>query len=93
MTAPLPIEVPAWKIVDLGPLGEQHIYRFANGYGASVIRGQYTYGGLDGLYEAAVIGFRGDKWGIISDDVAGYLTIGDVAALLAAIAAAAPPLH
>lgn len=35
--------------------GIQAIVRFPNGYGASVIRGPYTYGGTEGLYELGVL--------------------------------------
>lgn len=35
--------------------GVQRLYRFVNGYGASVIRHFGSYGGNDGLYELAVI--------------------------------------
>ena len=31
----------------------QKIYSFPNGYGASVIKGKYTYGGPEGLWEIA----------------------------------------
>lgn len=36
-------------------LAMQHIYLFANGYGASVIRNSYSYGHEYGLYELAVL--------------------------------------
>ena len=57
-------------------------FRFDNGYGASIVRHEFSYGGSDGLYELAVIKFceKGDSdWGItyetkITDDVIGYLT-------------------
>ena len=35
--------------------GEQRVYKFDNGYGASVIRHQYSYGGDKGLWELAVL--------------------------------------
>ena len=89
--APLPIEIPAWRINERNS-GEQHIYRFANGYGASVVRGPYTYGGPDGLFELGVIVFDGDKWELtydtpITDDVLGYLDLPEVAKILVRIAA------
>lgn len=60
----------------------QKIYRFENGYGASVICTPYSYGGPQGLKEIAVIKFFGPgerDWHItydtpITDDVLGYLT-------------------
>lgn len=43
--------------------GIQHIYRFANGYGASVIRHKFSKGYSDNLWELAVIRFDGpDIW-------------------------------
>lgn len=61
---------------------------FPNGYGASVVKSEYSYGGRDGLYELAVIE---EKTGEITyntpitDDVVGYLTEEGVSALLAEI--------
>jgi len=61
--------------------GPQKIFRFANGFGASVIRNEFSYGSADGLWELAVIKFDGDgaKFGLthetpITDDVLGHLT-------------------
>lgn len=53
----------------------QHIYLFANGYGASVIRNCYSYGHEYGLYELAVLkdGKLCDSTQI-TDKVIGYLT-------------------
>ena len=31
--------------------GVQHVYEFPNGYGASVIKHDYSYGGKSGLWE------------------------------------------
>jgi len=39
--------------------GTQRRYKFPNGYGASVVRGPYTYGGPEGLFELAVFGQDG----------------------------------
>lgn len=53
---------------------------FDNGYGVSVIRGPYSYGGKLGLYELAVL----DRDGLITyetpvtSDVIGYLKPEDV---------------
>ena len=54
--------------------------KFDNGYGASVVKHEFSYGGKDGLYELAVL----DKDGNltydtpITDDVIGYLRPEDV---------------
>lgn len=63
------------------PTQVQKLYRFPNGAGASVVRGEFTYGGEDGLWELAVIKFVGDGYhliypqGICSEgDVIGWLT-------------------
>jgi hypothetical protein len=91
---PLPIEIAPWKTKNLSEIArhEQHIYRFGNGYGASVVTGEYTYGGDAGLYELAVIHFDGDDFELtydtpITDDVVGWLDVPAVAELLARIAA------
>lgn len=75
--------------------GEQRLYRFDNGYGASVIRNQYSYGGDKGLFELAVVKYHNadnDAWGLcydtpITDDVIGHLTEAEVQALLEQIKA------
>jgi len=60
---------------------------FPNGYGASIVKGPYTYGGRDGLFELAVLGSGGEisYETPITDDVVGYLTEDGVSALLAEI--------
>ena len=72
-------------------MNEQRVYRFPNGYGASVVRGQYTYGG-PALWELAVIKWSGASWEItyetpITSDVEGWLDDAKVEALLVEIAA------
>lgn len=75
--------------------GEQHVYRFGNGYGASVIRTRYSYGSDDGLYELAVTKYKGDDAfdfelcydTEITNDVIGHLAESDVDALLEKIEA------
>jgi len=37
------------------PEQRQAVHLFENGYGVSVVRGPYTYGGRHGLYEIAVL--------------------------------------
>lgn len=68
----------------------QHIYRFTNGYSASVIQGPHTYGGRAGLWEIAVLGGPDERIVYdtpVTDDVLGYLTDDQVAEALLAIAA------
>ena len=61
----------------------KHIYKFSNGYGASVIQSEYSYGHENGLYELAVL-----KNGVfcystpITADVIGYLSADEVAEYL-----------
>jgi hypothetical protein len=59
---------------------KQCIVQFPNGYGASIVKGDHTYGGKDGLYELAVFGKDGHITydTPITDDVLGYLTEQDV---------------
>lgn len=66
----------------------RYIFRFKNGYGASVIKNRYSYGHEDNLWELAVIVFINTrKWHLcydtpITDDVEGYLSNRQVRALL-----------
>jgi hypothetical protein len=57
---------------------------FDNGYGASVVRHEYSYGGKDGLYELAVLSNEGELTydTPITDDVLGYLTTNEVTEIL-----------
>ena len=65
---------------------EHYQFHFENGYGASVIRGPYSYGGPDGLFELAVLkrNRRSPRyWDItydtpITSDVLGNLEVDDV---------------
>lgn len=74
------------------PNGEQKVFRFPNGLGASVVRSYFSYGTPD-LWELGVIRFTGaDTWQLVystpvTDDVLGHLTWEDVEARLAEIAA------
>lgn len=55
--------------------GVQRIYKFPNGYGASVISHDKSYGGRSGLWELAVLDAEGDLCYAtdITDDVIGHL--------------------
>lgn len=68
-------------------MGIQCRITFPNGYGASIVKGPYTYGGRDGLFELAVLGPDGQLTydTPITDDVVGYLTEDGITALLAEI--------
>ena len=65
-------------------MGSQRIYKFANGYGASVVRHENSYGGREGLYELAVLDSDGNICydSPITNDVIGWLTIEQVDGLL-----------
>jgi hypothetical protein len=61
---------------------------FENGFGASVIRHKYSYGGADGLYELAVLDTEGELHydnPVAEGDVHGYLTEEGVTDLLKGI--------
>lgn len=68
--------------------GVQKIYKFDNGYGASVVRHLFSYGGEQGLWEMALLSFDDISWHITyredfaNGDVAGYLSDKDVLELL-----------
>ena len=60
---------------ETNPLGfiDRARFQFPNGYGISVIRGTYTYGGDEGLYECA--GLKDNRLCYdtpITNDVIGY---------------------
>jgi hypothetical protein len=65
-------------------VGQQCIVQFSNGYGASIVKGEHTYGGKDGLYELAVFGQDGHITydTPITNDVLGYLSEEDVEKIL-----------
>ncbi|MBY4669629.1 hypothetical protein K6W12_03155 [Burkholderia multivorans] len=70
--------------------GTQKLYRFENGFGASVVQHEYSYGRDAGLWELAVIRFDGDEWHLeygteITDDVIGRLDWNEVEGLLSRI--------
>lgn len=66
----------------------QYLFKFENGYGASVVKHAYSYGGTIDLWELAVIKWYADnEWHItydtpITDDVEGFLTDSEVRNLL-----------
>lgn len=70
--------------------GIRRVYKFENGYGASIVRHKFSYGGDQGLWELAVLKFDGedDEEGRITyltpitNDVLGYLTWPQVECLL-----------
>lgn len=69
----------------------RHKIAFPNGYTASIISHEYSYGGKEGLFEVAVI--HGDE--IVYDtpvttDVEGFLTFENVADVLKQIEALPP---
>lgn len=68
---------------------DQWLFSFPNGLGASVVRGPYSYGGPEGLFELGVIGVDGHLTykTSITDDVVGNLTVEQVNQLLDRIAA------
>ena len=56
--------------------GVGYVYQFENGYGASVVKHDGSYGGKQGLYEIAVLDSGGDLCYStpITDDVIGHAT-------------------
>ncbi len=71
--------------------GVQARHTFPNGYEVSVIRGEGTYGGDEGLYELAVgHGGRLVYDTPVTSDVLGYLTEDDVTRHLAEVEALPP---
>ncbi|MDN7558827.1 hypothetical protein [Burkholderia orbicola] len=70
--------------------GTQKLYRFENGFGASVVQHDFSYGADRGAWELAVIRFTGESWTItydteITDDVIGNLASNEVDDLLSRI--------
>lgn len=64
--------------------GLQEIYKFPNGYGASVICNPYSFGGDEGLWEIAVLDENGHITyeTPITADVIGYLNDDEVIEIL-----------
>ena len=68
--------------------GTQKIFRFANGYEASVVRHSFSYGGAVGLWELAVIHDGKIVYDTpITDDVVGNLLEEEVQSVLSRIEA------
>jgi|ETNmetMinimDraft_3_1059899.scaffolds.fasta_scaffold394132_1 hypothetical protein len=67
--------------------GVQHIYKFPNNFGASVIKTDYSYGGKSGLWELAVLDENEDitYHTPITQDVIGHLAWKNVEKFLAEI--------
>ena len=88
-----PNRSPRW-----GPDGFQLVFRFRNGYGASVIQHRNSYGGDQGRFELAVAAWNSAEdsdWSIcystdITDDVLGHLESSDVHDILNQVAALPP---
>lgn len=57
---------------------------FKNGYGASIVQGEYSYGGKDGLFEIGVLDGEGNLAydTPVTDDVLGHLDRDGVAEVL-----------
>jgi len=63
--------------------GVQVVHEFPNGYGASVVKHDYSYGGKDGLWEMAVLKEEELCYNThITNDVIGYLSDADVKSTL-----------
>ena len=75
------------RVDDTGKGGRQKLYHFKNGYGASVIKHNNSYGGKSDLWELAVL--QGEELCYeteITSDVIGHLKDPDVDQLLGRIA-------
>lgn len=72
--------------------GGQGVFKFANGYGASVVRHSFSYGHEEGKFELAVL--KGDSLCYdtpVTSDVIGWLSVDDVREILAQIASLPRP--
>jgi len=77
---------------DLAGIGGQRAaIFFGNGYGVSVIKTQFSYGGKNGLWEMAVLAGVNDKESYlrydtpVTSDVLGHLTEADVTEKMAEV--------
>ena len=79
--------------------GIQYIFKAPNGYGASIVQHQFSYGHEQGLWELAVTKYTSEKdWNIcydthITSDVLGHLTDEEVESTLEAIKALQPEIE
>lgn len=73
---------PYEEVEDMGGVIKR--YKFSNGYGASIVRHSFSYGGDKGLWELAVLDKKGnlDYSTPITGDVIGWLTEEEVEELL-----------
>ena len=67
--------------------GVQYIFKFDNGYGASVVCHRFSYGGSEGKWEIAAVRFENGDWDIdydtsVSANVIGWLDVDGVNDLL-----------
>jgi len=55
-------------------------YNFDNGFGASIVKTEYSYGGKEGLYEIAVLDSTGNLTyeTSVTSDVIGHLSLKEV---------------
>jgi len=72
--------------------GSKYLAKYENNYGASIVRSSYSYGGKDGLFELAVLKYKGDDCNLcyttpITDNVIGWLDTQEVGDLLEKIKA------
>ncbi|ATN92895.1 TerC family protein [Pseudomonas phage PPSC2] len=74
--------------------GTQVVHKFENGFGASVVSHDFSYGSALGLFELAVLEFpyKDNTFHLcysteVTDDVLGHLEVEDVKAILARIEA------
>jgi hypothetical protein len=72
--------------------GEQRLFFFSNGYGASVVKHAHSYGGRNGLWELAVVHGNESAWDLdysteVTSDVIGHLNEAEVDAFLTQIEA------
>jgi hypothetical protein len=76
-----------FKDMDFFYGGVQALIEFPNGYGASVVRHKFSYGGEDGLYELAVTKDNDLHYDnpVAEGDVHGYLNKDAVTELLKGI--------